>query len=75
MILPHYQNMKDNILDGKRLFEEITIPDSFGREFYALSDGSYVRMEHGVATLFGEAYLLKDGVIKKICKTGDSICL
>ena len=36
MILPHYQDIKDDILDGKRLFEDITYPDSFGREFYAL---------------------------------------
>ena len=36
MILPHYQMVKDTILDGKRLFEEITYPDSLGREFLIL---------------------------------------
>lgn len=42
MILPHYQDTKNQILDGKRLFEEITYPDSHGKTFYALPDGSYL---------------------------------
>lgn len=32
MILPHYQDIKDDILDGQHLFEDITYPDSYGRE-------------------------------------------
>ena len=35
-ILPHYQKVKDDILDGKRLFEDITFADSMGRTFYAI---------------------------------------
>lgn len=75
MILPHYQNSKDDILDGKRLYEDITYPDSHGREFYALVDGSYLLIEDDTTTLFGEAYLIKDGSIKKICKKDQSICI
>ena len=41
-ICPHYQKVKDMILDGKRLFEDITYPDSDGNCFFALPDGSYV---------------------------------
>ena len=66
MIIPHYQEIKDGYLDGKRIFEEITYPDSYGREFYALTDGSYVLIENGTTTLFGEAYLIKDGKKKQI---------
>lgn len=73
MILPHYQNLKNDILDGKRLFEDITYSDSYGREFYALTDGSYVMIENGKTVLCGEAYLIKDGTIKQICQTGHSI--
>lgn len=68
MILPHYQDIKDDMLDGKRLFEEITYEDSYGREFYALVDGSYFMIENGKTMLFGEAYLIKDGTLKKLCE-------
>lgn len=68
MILPHYQSIKDDVLDGLRVFEEIAYPDSFGRSFYALVDGSYVLAEDGVETLFGEAYRIRDGELKQICE-------
>lgn len=45
MILPHYQQVKNSILDGMRLFEDITYRDSMGRTFYALVDGSFVLCE------------------------------
>ena len=35
-VLPHYQKCKDDILDGLRLFEDITYPDSRGNTFFAL---------------------------------------
>lgn len=75
MILSHYQDLKNEVLDGKRLFEDITYPDSYGREFYALVDGSYVLIENGSTTLFGEAHFIKDGNIKQICEKDESICI
>lgn len=75
MILPHYQKVKDDILDGQRLFEDIVYSDSYGREFYALEDGSYLIAEGDAATLFGTAYLIKDGTIKQICEKDKSICI
>lgn len=75
MILPHYQDIKNDILDGMRLFEDITYPDSYGREFYALEDGSYFMVEDKATTLFGAAYLIKDGDIKQICEKDKSICM
>ena len=75
MILPHYQDIKDDILDGKRLFEDITYPDSYGREFYDLEDVSYFMIENKTTTLFGTAYLIKDGNIQQICEKDKSINL
>lgn len=75
MILPYYQDIKDDILDGQHLFEDITYPDSYGREFYALEDGSYFMVEDKETTLFGAAYLIKDGEIKQICEKSKSICM
>lgn len=75
MILPHYQNCKDDVLDGLRVFEDIAYPDSHSRAFYALVDGSYVIAEDGRETLHGEAYRIADGSIKKISGSGDAIRL
>ncbi|MDE7477399.1 MAG: Type 1 glutamine amidotransferase-like domain-containing protein [Lachnospiraceae bacterium] len=75
MILPHYQDIKDDILDGQRLFEDITYSDSYGREFYALEDGSYFLIENKSITLFGAAHLIKDGNIKQICEKDKSVCI
>ena len=61
-ILPHYQMVKDRMLDGRRLFEDITYPDSWGRSFLALCDGSYLLCEEGRETVFGEAYRIENGV-------------
>jgi len=67
-ILPHYQMVRDNILDGKRLYEDITFCDSFGRSFYVLIDGSYVMRKDDTYTLWGEGYLIRDGEMKQICQ-------
>lgn len=66
MVLPHYQRVRENWLDGMRLFEDITYGDSFGRTFYALVDGSYVLVEDGTALLCGEAYRIRDGQCEQI---------
>ena len=65
-ILPHYQMVKHNYLDGMRLFEDITYGDSYGREFLALNDGSYLMSVDGVESIHGEAYLIKDGELRQI---------
>ena len=74
-LLPHYQQVKDWYLDGKRLFEEITYPDSFGHAFYALPDGSYLYIEDGKETLLGEAYRIADGHMARIEWKEAEICL
>ena len=62
-VLPHYQKVKDYILDGKRLFEDITFADSMGRAFYAIPDFSYIVDDGETATLYGEGYRLQDGIM------------
>lgn len=74
-IYPHYDDLKDDYLDGMRLMEDITYPDSFKHEIIALNNGSYILIENGVETIYGEAYLIKDGRIKQICEHGNSIVL
>ena len=72
-ILPHYQKEKDTLLDGRRLYEDITFEDSVGQHFLVLVDGSYVLSVDGHETLYGEAYLIQDGSIEQICSEGESI--
>ena len=74
-ILPHLQKARYGMLDGKRLFEDITFADSFGRRFIAMPDGSYVHVTDGVATLHGEGWLVADGRMEKICERGQSLAL
>lgn len=65
-ILPHYQQIKDWYLDGRRLFEDITYADSHSHAFYALVDGSYLYIENGCEELLGESYRIADGRIERI---------
>jgi len=74
-IFPHFQSLKDDYLDGLRLIEDITYNDSVGHEIVALNDGSYIMLEDGKTTLYGEAYMIKDRQQWKICNEGESICL
>ena len=42
MILPHYSSWKNEVVNGFRLLEDVTYPDSQGYTFYLMEDGSYV---------------------------------
>lgn len=60
-ILPHYQILKDNTLDGKKLFAEIALPDSIGRQFVVLPDGSYIVEKDGEQTIYGTYDRISNG--------------
>lgn len=74
-ILPHYNMVKDNILDGMRLFEDITFGDSFGHTFYVLEDGSYILQRDGEARVYGRSWTICDGVMSPLCAEGESVPL
>lgn len=74
-ILPHFEELKDEMLDGMRLIEDITYSDSMGHEIIALNNGSYIVIDNGIETLYGDAYSIKDGVQKQICKYGEWVQL
>lgn len=66
-IFPHFEQLRDEVLDGMRLIEDITYPDSMGHEILAMNNGSYILVENGIETLCGEAYSILDGKLKQIC--------
>lgn len=74
-VFPHFQSLKDEYLDGLRLIEDITFADSVGHEIIALNDGSYIMLDDEKTTLYGEAYMIKDGQQTQICKNGEYITL
>ena len=65
-VLPHYNAVKDFMLDGKRLFEDITYPDSFGHTFYAVTDGSYILQRDKEVSFRGEIYRISEGRITPV---------
>lgn len=70
-ILPHYQKVKDNYLDGKRLYEDVTFADSMGHEFFVLPDNSYFYQDEDGLLLCGQAYRLKDGILELLTLDGE----
>lgn len=66
MIIPHFQNVKHDVLDGKSVIWEIAFGDSFGAQFLALPDGSYMTKAFGVEAVYGEAYIIEDFTIRQI---------
>ena len=74
-ICPHYQKVKNNIIDGQRLFEDVTYYDSQGHTFYALPDGSYFYITEDETLLLGEAYRIRNGVLEQLTQEDDILPL
>ena len=74
-VIPHFNTIAGDTLDGLDLFDDIALPDSEGRAFLVLPDGSYVLSENGKETLYGEAYIIHDGVMERICEEGGELPL
>ena len=60
-VIPHYQMTYGTYLDGKHLYEDIILPDSAGRRFLCLPDGSYVCVRDGEAAIHGPHRWIVDG--------------
>ena len=73
MLVPHYQMTKDYMLDGLRLYEDITFGDSYGRKIYVMVDGTYLYIDENGEELRGEAYLIEDGKMQQISAVGDVV--
>lgn len=75
IVIPHWDFFRDETLDGLRMIEDIVCPDSRGRVFYAIPDGSYILVKDGLEELRGEGYVIKDGAIIQISANGDAVLL
>lgn len=72
-VLPHYQQVKDAMLDGKRLFEDVTYEDSWGECFFSFVDGTYILIEDGVQMIFGQCSLIQDGKREEISQVNEIV--
>ena len=68
-ILPHYSDFLDYSIDNKDFIREIIIPESYNRKIYAINDDSYFIVEKNHTHLYGEAFIIENGIIKKIIQT------
>ncbi len=77
MIIPHFNVEKGNEFCSEALdmINDYYLPDSMGKKFYALPQGSYIIIEEDKATIFGETYLFKDGKMTKICEDENKLQL
>lgn len=65
-VVPHFQKIVGESLDGLRIWEDMLVPDSFTRPFFALPDGSFILEEDGEATLFGPGFWVENGEIEEL---------
>lgn len=72
-VLPHYKEIKHQRIDNQRIMEDVTLPDSYGKKFYAIEDGAFIIPTEN--KIYGNCYVIKDGNIKKVCNTGQSVNL
>lgn len=74
-IIPHWQELQNVMLDGKRMLEDIILPPSYEHAFFALPDGSYIYSNGAREELRGEAYLISNGNVRLVCSTGATLLL
>ena len=73
-ILPHYQFIREHVLDGQKV-EDIALADSKKRHFLALPDGSYILCADGSEALYGKAWYFADGTMEEINEDEDVLPL
>jgi peptidase E len=74
-ILPHFEFLRGNSIDGLDIVKDICLPDSRIRPFYALTNNSFIYIHEGHSILYGEAYLFRNGDFSKIFDDGMSVTI
>ena len=71
-LVPHFYQVRDVWLDGKRLFEDVVFPDSWQHKFYSFPDGGYVLVRDGRSTLYGDAWEISEGGMHQVSQENKS---
>ena len=76
MVCPHHQQVKDWVLDGKRLYGEITEADSCrGYPFYIFPDGTYIYKDEKEYSIYGKCWRMLNGITELLSGDGGRISL
>lgn len=65
-MIPHREDTLKRTLDGKNIIEDVVMPDSYGRRFYLVSDGSFFKIKNGKTTFKGKGEIIEDGTIRPL---------
>lgn len=71
-IIPHLEQVRGCIIDGKRLFEDVIFPDSWQHRFYTFKDGGYIVVRDGRSRLYGDAWEISEGSMRQVCTENNS---
>lgn len=74
-LIPHLEQVRNYWQDGRRLFEDIVFPDSHGDRFLTFRDGGYIMIKDGRATLYGEAWEISGGSMRRISEENKTSAL
>ena len=68
MLIPHFNPVYGNELTDSSfdMINDFYLPDSKGKKFIALENGSYIIIENDMANIYGNAYIIKDAHITQI---------
>ena len=65
-LVPHYDQVRHALVDGRRLFEDIIFPESWRHAFYTFPDGGYILSRDGREELHGLAWEISNGQMRQI---------
>ena len=75
-IVPHFYMFKYSDSDAPNALTDIAIPDSrHGHRFYAFPDGTYLMGCNGEEKIYGEFYLIENGVMRQVSENGQVVAL
>ena len=76
-LIPHFNLDTGNnfLFFDIDLMNDYLLPDSKIMPLYAMLDGTYLEVTDKATYMCGESYLIKDGVITKLCDNNESIIL
>lgn len=72
---PHFEINEEYFIDFDYVQRDIVLKESKNRDIIGLVDGSHIRVDNNINTLYGEGYKITNGKIDKICDNGNSIML
>ena len=76
-IVPHYKLTEKNYIleSGLDAWSTYVLPHSHKINIYALVDGTHILIQSNHAEIFGEAYLVRDSIISRVCNNYETCIL